>query len=77
MGTLELILFVLILAGAGLWAGRSLWRTLRRQLRPGEEPAAGCASEPGGCSCSGCPVAGLKDAANAPCDREHEARSSG
>ncbi len=53
MISLDIVLTGLIVAAAAAWAGRSLWRTLRRRF--GNAPTTpGCGGPSG--SCGNCPV---------------------
>jgi len=56
--SIDLVITGVILASAGIWAGRRIWRAAR--------PTSGARPRAGGCGsgCSGCAVGGAKPAGN-------------
>jgi hypothetical protein len=65
--TIDVIATIVIVGLASAWAGRRLWRHLRRSAAA--TPTAGCVDQPGGCgSCSLGHEAGDATTTAAPCE---------
>lgn len=70
MGT-ESIITLVIIAAAVAWAGRGIWRTIRRRQRP-----AAPGTPPCGPGCGSCPVSAELRESGAPCADAEALRES-